>query len=122
MRVHHIGVMVSDIERSIEWYDRVLGLKVADRRELGTTRIAFLAAANTQIELIQRGGSFSTEGVVNHVALQVDDIEATITHLRAAGVVLGDAQIRTIWAGGKIFFFAGPDGEVLELVQPGQEG
>jgi lactoylglutathione lyase len=120
LRVHHIGIMVSDLERSIAWYQRVLGLKLADRRNLGQTQLAFLEAENTQIELIQDGGAYPGEGVVNHVAFVVDDIEAAVGRLRAAGAEPGDGQVRLIWGGGKVFFCEGPDGEVLELIQPGR--
>lgn len=112
--------MVSDIERSIEWYERVLGLHLADRRQVGQTLLAFLETGNTQIELIQRSGSFPAEGVVNHVAFQVDDLTATIEAIRAAGVELDASTVRPIWGGGQILFFDGPDGEVLELFQPGR--
>lgn len=120
MRIHHIGIMVSDIEHSIGWYQRVLGCRLADRRELGTTKLAFMELAGSQIELIQKGGSYPANGVVNHVAFQVDDLDAAMERLRAEGVSLGDARVIPIWAGGRIFFFAGPDGEVLEFVQAGQ--
>jgi lactoylglutathione lyase len=120
VRVHHIGIMVSDIERSIGWYERVLGCKLVDRRELGQTRLAFLETGNTQLELIQRAGSYAAEGVVNHVAFEVDDLAAAIEQVRAAGVELGEVKTIPIWGGGQVFFFDGPDGEVLELFQPGR--
>lgn len=120
MRVHHIGIMVSDIERSIDWYQRMMGLKLVDRRQLGQTLLAFLETGNTQLELIQRGGGYSAEGLVNHVAFAVDDLEAEMARLRAAGVTFEERFPREIWNGGKIAFLDGPDGEVLELFQAGQ--
>ncbi len=120
MHVHHVGIMVKEIERSIAWYERMLGLKLAGRHELGRTRIAFMDTGNALLELIQKEGTFPLEGVVNHVAFQVDDLSTTIAHLRAEGVELGDAKPRSIWDGGQVFFFDGPDGETLELFQPGR--
>lgn len=119
MRVHHIGVMVKDIERSVDWYQTVMGLKLADRIQLGQTQLAFLETGNTMLELIQKGGEYPAEGVVNHVAFQVDDLDAEMARLRAAGVTFEERWPRPIWGGGQIAFFDGPDGEVLELFQPG---
>ncbi|MFZ5814717.1 MAG: VOC family protein [Bacillota bacterium] len=120
MRIHHIGIMVSDIERSVAWYQRVLGFRVADRRELGRTRLAFLELAGAQIELIQQEGSCAAEGIVNHIAFAVDDLDAAMARLRAEGVSLGDERVIPIWDGGRVLFFEGPDGEVLELFEAGR--
>ncbi|MFZ5827953.1 MAG: VOC family protein [Bacillota bacterium] len=120
MQVHHIGIMVSDIERSIGWYQRVLGLELVDRRQLGETLLAFLSTGNTQIELIQKGGSYAANGVVNHVAFAVEDLAAEMARLREAGVSFEERWPRQVWDGGQIAFFAGPDGETLELFQAGR--
>jgi len=118
--MHHVGVMVTDMERSIDWYGRVLGLQLLERRELGSTLLAFMGHGGALIELIQREGDLPTEGRVNHIAFQVDDLGAALARLREAGVDLGDEEPRPIWEGGQVFFFHGPDGEVLELFQPGR--
>lgn len=120
MQVHHIGIMVSDIERSIDWYHRVLGLRLVDRRQLGQTLLAFLETGNTQIELIQKGGSYPANGVVNHVAFAVEDMAAEMARLRESGVAFDERYPLEIWDGGQIAFLEGPDGEVLELFQAGR--
>lgn len=119
MEMHHIGVMVSDLERSVAWYERMLGLRVIERRQLGQTLIAFLdaGAGGAMIELVQRSGGYSNEGVVNHIAFTVQDLDAEMARLRAEGIDFRDEKPIPIWDGGRIAFFRGPDGELLELVQ-----
>lgn len=119
MEMHHIGVMVSDLERSVVWYQRVLGLRLVERRQLGQTLIAFLAAGEGQalVELVQKSGSYARKGVVNHIAFSVPDLDAALARLRVEGVNLEGVEPIPIWDGGRIAFFEGPDGELLELVQ-----
>lgn len=122
-KLEHIGIMVNDIDRSLQFYTEILGMKLVDRQRLNDeVELAFLAYSNSeevQIELISRGSEGrSDEGKVHHVAFTVDHIEDALRFLKEAGVKLKDESPRTILNGVKIAFFFGPDGERLELVQP----
>lgn len=119
-RIHHTAIMVSDMERSIAWYQQVLGMRLTERHNLGGRLIAFVEVAGAQVELVQKEEPFDSKGVVNHVAFEVADIRAVMARLREAGVTLEQEQPIPIWEGGQILFFRGPDNERLELVQPGQ--
>lgn len=120
-KADHIGIMVSDMDRSIAWYTEVLGLKLRQRVRLSErAELAFITLGDTEIELICRQGdfNFAREGVVNHLAFTVDDIAAVLAHLKAHGVTLRDETPRYLEAvQAQIAFFAGPDGETFELVQ-----
>lgn len=117
----HIGIIVSDLERSMDFYGRILGLEQVARRSLeGGTELAFYRLGDMEIELIA-GASLNGEGdsVVNHVAFRVNDIDEAVAHLRSHGVKLDNEEPIDIWDGGKILFFRGPDNERLELFQHG---
>lgn len=120
-KLEHVGVMVKDIDRSIAFYTEVLGMNLVGRKRLNeTTELAFLSfpgSENIEVELVSREG-FSEDGVVNHIAFTVSDIEAEVERLKKAGVRMLDEAPRTILDGIKIAFFLGPDGEKLELFEP----
>lgn len=125
-KLEHIGVMVNDMEVSIDFYSGVLGLRLIRRERVSDkVELAFLSLPGDeriQIELISGvGGSLPDQGKVNHIAFTVGDIEAEIARLKAAGVRMTDDQPRTILDGIRIAFFNGPDGERLELFQPKQQ-
>jgi len=114
----HIGVFVNDIEKSIDFYKR-LGFTL-DKEENPGIRLAFLSAGSCLIELVERVGDPAREaGVVDHVAVVVDDIIAAIENAKAKGIEIDDSQIKelSILGGVKNVFFEGPDGERLEFFE-----
>lgn len=122
-KVEHIGIMVTDLKKSIHFYEEVLGFELIGREKMnGDVELAFLALPGkpeTQLELIAgTGETHPTRGVVNHVAFTVTDIEQEWKRLKEISVELIDEEPRTILGGIKIGFFYGPDNERLELFQP----
>lgn len=115
--MHHTGIVVSDLERSIDFYTRLLGFRVVERGEFEGQPLAFLVIAGGLIELVQEGDGGLPEGVVNHLAFLVDDLSAEMDRLREAGVRFVDEVPLPIYSGGRIAFCAGPDGELIELMQ-----
>lgn len=121
-KMEHIGIMVNDMDRSIEFYTEVVGMDLKKREKLNEeVELAFLAFAGSEdieLELVGRGTTgLSDQGIVNHLAFSVEDIDETLAHLKAHGVRLLDQTPREILDGVWIAFFFGPDGERLELVQ-----
>ena len=83
-KLDHVGIIVSNLEKSIEKYENVLGIQL-DRIENygdGLLRIAFLPVGEVQIELIEplKPGSsawdfLQTNGEgIEHLAFRVDDL------------------------------------------------
>ena len=117
--LHHAGLYVADLEQSIAFYTETFGLEVAERFTFDDEKIAFLRLGSARLELIeaaQRSLRRST-GVVDHVALQVRDIDAQLEQLRQRGVVLLDSSpISAPQLAARIAFCLGPDGERIELI------
>ncbi|SIS90062.1 VOC family protein [Alicyclobacillus vulcanalis] len=123
LKLEHTGIMVSNLERSISFYTDVLGMQLVGTLEHNTPglKLAFLSypGQNAQIELIEGyADRLPDEGQVHHVAITVDDIEQEAARLRELGVRFLDEGITTLRNGARYIFFAGPDGERLELFQP----
>lgn len=125
-KIEHIGIMVASLNASIPFYENVLGLKHLYTLNPGNgpVKLAFLAfpdAEETQIELVEGiSTAFPAEGKVHHAAFSVDDIEEEFKRLKELDVPLRDTEITTLPNGARYFFLYGPDGELLELFQPGQ--
>jgi len=122
----HIGVTVSDIEKSIAFYKDVLFMELVHQNTLdddaGVIKLAFLQKGDLVIELYQMPVWDSTrgDGVIDHIAFKVDDIEKVSEALKANGIefeqkeiVFGDIMDN----GARWILFRGPDGEHLELNQ-----
>ncbi|MDR1599980.1 MAG: VOC family protein [Oscillospiraceae bacterium] len=119
----HIGVIVSDMDRSIAFYQDALGFTLDKRETLdGGTRLAFLSAGTCIIELIQRAGGNvpAAPGPVDHICLDVEGIDDLVERLRAKGVVFLSDKVNTLsggLAGFRNIFLTGPDGERLEFFE-----
>jgi catechol 2,3-dioxygenase-like lactoylglutathione lyase family enzyme len=143
--VDAVGFTVADMDRSIDFYTRVLTFrKVADTEasdrpfELlsgvfgARARVVRLALGEEQIELTEfrapRGRPFpadarSNDRAFQHVAIIVRDMDQAYSRLRAAGVEHASTAPQTLpaWnrgAGGiKAFYFRDPDRHFLEILR-----
>ena len=121
MIMEHVGIMVNDMDESLAFYQNILGLELRNREWLNDTiELAFLffpEQPSVEVELIY-GGPVENEGIVNHLAFRVENIESELVRFKEVGVKLVDEEPRSILNGTvKIAFFQGPNGEKLELVE-----
>lgn len=117
--VAHVGVVVTDADKSLAFYTGVLGCQVEDQYEDERIRLIFIKAGQVTIELIQYHAdpvAARGAGRVDHIAFFVSDITAEIAKLRQHNIPLLFEQPRIVGRQ-KIMFFTGPDGERLEFVQ-----
>ena len=103
-RVHHVAVVVRDIDAALGFYRDTLGLTVELVLPIDSDRviIAFLAVGETKIELVQP--TDDTTGVArflaskgegfHHVCVETPDVDATLADLAARGVELIDREAR----------------------------
>lgn len=118
-QVAHIGIVVKDMDTSLEFYTTVLGCELVESYQDERIHLEFLKAGQQTIELIQYQEDSVKErgaGIIDHLAFAVNDIEAAIDKLRQQQVTLLFDQPKIV-GGRKIMFFVGPDGERMEFVQ-----
>lgn len=116
-KFEHIGLFVTDMDRSIDFYTRVIGLNFLERRPYGTVELAFLELGGQQLELIAGVDKSFGESRIDHFGWTVSDLDAAkaeITHDYPEAVFESDLQL---WDGLRCTFFRGPDGERLELFE-----
>ena len=101
-RIHHVATVVRDIDASIDFHTRVLGLALEQVAEVPSqeVRIAFLTAGDSKIELVSPTNE--TSGVArfleskgegfHHLCFEVPDIAAELTALAAAEVQLINSE------------------------------
>ena len=125
MRLLHTMLRVGDLERSITFYTEVLGMRLLRRKDYpgGRFTLAFVGygeeSDTTVLELTHNWDTSSYEiGTgYGHIALGVDDIQATCEAMAAKGgrVVRPPGAMKhgtTV-----IAFVEDPDGYKVELIQ-----
>ena len=123
-KVHHIAAICSDYQRSLDFYTRILGLKVLAEhyRESRDSYKTDLALGDEYvIELFSfpspppRVTNPEAAGL-RHLAFEVDSIAETVAELDALGVA--HEEVRTDEFTGKRFlFFQDPDGLPIEVYE-----
>jgi methylmalonyl-CoA epimerase len=128
--VHHVAIVVRDLDQALAFYRDALGLEVADRRQVPEegVEIAFLPIGEGEIELLQpltqEGGvarflEKRGEGL-HHICLALDDISAAMGRLEDAGArVLSEEP--QVGADGTRYVFVHPKsahGVLIELYEP----
>ena len=120
--IQHIGLPTNDMDKTLEFY-KTLGFEVAYETMLGVERVCFLRQKNICFETYQNledPQAVGHTGAIAHIALDVDDIEATWAAVQAAGLKPMEEEIQFLpfWEKGVRFFnVLGPNSETVEFSQ-----
>lgn len=114
--LQHINVHVADVERSKDFYVRVLGLRVGPRPPVASVGYWLYLGDQPVIHLVQRAAGLPPlvgTGSIDHVAFRGVDLPSMRSVLQAQGVPFREAVIPR--DGSIQFFFHDPDGVRIEL-------
>ncbi len=127
MRLLHTMLRVGDLQRSVDFYTRVLGMRLlrsADRPEQGYM-LAFVGygeeSGQAVLELTYNVGveRYELGSAFGHIAIGVSDLAGTCARLRAAGATLTREPGPVKGGTTLIAFVQDPDGYKIELIQTG---
>ena len=125
MRILHTMLRVGDMQRAVDFYTRVMGMKLlrtTDRPDQKYS-LAFVGYDSNpdqaEIELTYNYGvdQYEMGGAYGHIALGVDDIYATCERIRAAGGNITREPGPVKGGDTLIAFITDPDGYKIELIQ-----
>src|SRR5215471_10359305 len=124
----HVVLRVGDLNRAIEFYEKVLNCRV--ERRLEQPKLVQLRAGSSLIDLVPTSaspGEAADAGGRNmdHFAVRVDgfDAAALTAHLRRHGVEVGEVRERYGAEGyGPSLYISDPDGNTVELKGPATRG
>ena len=125
MLLLHTMLRVGNLERSIEFYTQVMGMKLlrVTHRDEQKYSLAFLGYGHNpehaEIELTYNHGveHYELGTAFGHLAIGVEDIYATCDHIRSQGVTLTREPGPVKGGETLIAFLADPDGYKIELIQ-----
>jgi len=122
-RIDHVGIVVKDFEKSIDFYQTIVGFELKGKitHTNGVIQLAFLGFGNsdeTELEIIHGyNDNLPSEGKVHHFAVHVDNLEEEYERVSKLGAQFVDKEIVTLPNGYRYFFIFGPDGEWVEFFQ-----
>jgi lactoylglutathione lyase len=130
MRFLHTMLRVGNLERSLQFYCEILGMKLLRQKEYpdGKFTLAFVGygdeSDHTVLELTQNWGveSYDLGDAYGHIALGVDDIYTACAEIEAKGGTVTRPPGPMKHGQTVIAFVADPDGYKIELIQLGTQG
>jgi methylmalonyl-CoA/ethylmalonyl-CoA epimerase len=129
-RIDHVGVAVEDIEAALALYEQSFEMELAHRETVESQGVeaVLLDVGDGHVELLRPLGPDTAVGKflarkgpgLHHVAYAVEDIDATLTRLSAAGLELIDSEPRTGIRGSRVAFLhpRSTGGVLTEIVEP----
>jgi catechol 2,3-dioxygenase-like lactoylglutathione lyase family enzyme len=135
--IDHTGIVVKDLNKAVNFYRDILGLKYLYSAEEGGAdvsagvgvenarlKLAYLQAENGLIELIEYISpkrKMPQKSPNMHVAFRVSNIYEVYDELKKKGVTFNSSPIKTITEQGTgciWVYFKDPDNNTLELIEP----
>ncbi|MGR5184355.1 lactoylglutathione lyase [Photobacterium damselae] len=123
MKFLHTMIRVADLDKSIEFYTKVLGMKVLERHENTEYRYTLVFVGyqqgGTTIELTYNWDTneYDMGNAFGHLALGVEDIYSACTDIKALGGKVSREPGPVLGGDTHIAFVKDPDGYAIELIQ-----
>ena len=119
--LQHLGLPTAALDETAAFYESLGFVRAHSTVNPGTgERVCFLTCGGLCIETYECAAPARRPGAIDHLALDVDDIESAWEEVRMAGLApLEDAiQFLPFWENGVRFFnLLGPNGETVEFSQ-----
>lgn len=142
---NHVGITVSDLDKSIEFYEALTGMKISNKDAIGGARMAqtqglddtLIKYANLHLENINidileyakpkadKASYANNQISAMHLCFEVADLEAAIARLAEIGVkpegdpiYFEEQDGLKAGYGTGVVYFTDPDGTNLELIAP----
>lgn len=124
MRLLHTMIRVVDLEKSLEFYQKALGMRLLRRKdyESGRFTLAFLGyceeSEGAVLELTHNWDrkEYTLGDAYGHLAIGVDDLEKAYQHCLDCGATAKVAP-KVFGSGTRLAFVRDPDGYDVELIE-----
>ena len=124
----HTSIRTSNMDGSIEFYTRLMGLKLLSKHEIKQTNaeIAFLQdpegkGAKLELTYYRKQKKFIQadyeDRLFDHIAFEIKDMDKIISKLRSEKITITDEPYRLGPTGPLIAFIEDPDGTLIELIE-----
>ena len=119
--IQHVGMPTNDIQKSIRFYED-LGFEIVWQtvNEQNGELVVFLQLGNLTMEIYENNQAAMKTGAIDHIALDVTDIDSIFSMVKDAGFQCLDEHVQflPLWKRGVRFFtIIGPNKEKIEFCE-----
>ncbi|MGF1484213.1 MAG: VOC family protein [Opitutales bacterium] len=120
----HTRMRVNDLDRTVDFYKKILGLEEVRRSESPRgSKLAFLRTPNSdeliEITYFPGTGDVQVPEDLVHLAFEVESLDSFAAHLKAHGLEFSDGPTESS-SGSKFAFIDAPEGYEIELIEHGK--
>jgi len=117
----HTRMRVDDLNRTVDFYQKVFGLKVSRRHESPRgSKLVFLSVPNSEEEIeitfFPGSGSVQVQEDLMHLAFEVEDMSAFAEHIKSVGYEFSDGPTQSS-SGSTFAFVDAPEGYEIEVIE-----
>ncbi len=120
----HSCIRVLDLEKSIDFYENALNLKISRRRDFPEYKFTLVymksELGDFEIELTynyDQEEPYTIGNGYSHIAVIVDDLKESYSRHQELGYEVGDIKSLSEEASGGYYFLTDPDGYRTEVIQ-----
>jgi 4-hydroxyphenylpyruvate dioxygenase-like putative hemolysin len=117
--LQHLGLPTKDYDATLKFYEG-LGFEVIYSTINGSDKVAFLKIGDFVIETYEMAETAGINGAIDHIALNVTDIESAFEKIKAGSYEMLDTEINYLpffEKGVRYFTIIGPNAEKVEFNQ-----
>lgn len=117
--IQHLGLPTTDMDKTLDFF-HTIGFEDALVTVNNGSRVVFLRLENLVIETYEETVVAGKPGAIDHVCIDVENIEEAWTWAKEKGFHILDSEIQYLpfWDNGVRFFtIMGPNGEKVEFGQ-----
>lgn len=85
VNLHHAHLFASDINKSLQFYQEMFGAEVLFDLEVAGARNVMISIGSSKINFYDQPPKDQERGVVHHLGIETDDIEALVAHMKSKG-------------------------------------
>ena len=113
--LHHAHLFASNLDESIKFYQDMFGAKVLFDLKMAGARNVMITIGSSKINFYDQPPKDQGRGVIHHLGIETDDLEALVTHMKSKGFQF----IKEIKTFGPLRYVmaAAPDNVLLELFE-----
>ena len=117
----HTRMRVDDLDKTVEFYEKVFGLQVTRRHESPRgSKLVFLAVPNSEEEIeityFPGSGPVQVQEDLMHLAFEVQSMDEFADHIERIGYSFSDGPTRS--SSGSVFAFVdAPEGYEVEVIE-----
>ena len=119
--IQHVGIPSSNVKRTIEFYNSLgFETQLVTSNMPNDEMVAFLRLGNLVIESYGNHETVKLAGAIDHIAIDVKNIDALYEKIKAAGYRFAEPGLQSLpfWDNGiKYFIILGPDDEKIEFCE-----